>query len=260
MEIEKKAIRLGAVAAGISSIESLVENNAVDLNILPSAKTILVIACGHSRAALDSKNLQVKQYDTIATYEKVRTVCKELVTILERQGYEATAIPAYIPLDMSDGKYGMVGSVDLRRAAVEAGIGSYGKSGLLLVKGFGPRVRVGAVLTSAPLRRAKKKSKSLCPSECRICMLGCPSKALLGGGKVDKRACGRVIFEFGLRRMMKFTGEMFDASPEERADLLKSYPFRELWQTLVSGSYYYCFDCQALCPIGKEKRLRSFIS
>jgi epoxyqueuosine reductase QueG len=85
-------------------------------------------------------------------------------------------------------------------------------------------------------------------------MLGCPSKALLGGGKVDKRACGRVIFEFGLRRMMKFTGEMFDASPEERADLLKSYPFRELWQTLVSGSYYYCFDCQALCPIGKTKR------
>jgi hypothetical protein len=63
-----------------------------------------------------------------------------------------------------------------------------------------------------------------------------------------------VIFEFGLRRMMKFAGEMFDASPEERADLLKSYPFRELWQTLVSGSYYYCFECQALCPIGKTKR------
>jgi epoxyqueuosine reductase QueG len=179
---------------------------------------------------------------------------KEMAMALESQGYEAMAIPAYIPLDMSDGKYGMVGSVDLRRAAVEAGIGSYGKSGLVLVKGFGPRVRLGAVLTSAPLKPTKKKSKSLCPLECQICILGCPSKALLGGGKVDKRACGRVIFEFGLRRMMKFAGEMFDASPEERADLLKSYPFRELWQTLVSGSYYYCFECQALCPIGKTKR------
>jgi epoxyqueuosine reductase QueG len=254
MEIGKKAIRLGAVAVGVSSIESLVKTHAMDLNILPSAKTILVIACGHSRAALGSKNLQVKQYDTIATYEKVRMVCKELVMALESQGYEAMAIPAYIPLDMSDGKYGMVGSVDLRRAAVEAGIGSYGKSGLVLIKGFGPRVRLGAVLTSASLKLTKKKSKSLCPLECQICILGCPSKALLGGGKVDKRACGRVIFEFGLRRMMKFTGEMFDASPEERADLLKSYPFRELWQTLVSGSYYYCFECQGLCPIGKYKR------
>jgi epoxyqueuosine reductase QueG len=254
MEIEKKAIRLGAVAVGICSVENLIEANAVDLDVLPSAKTVLAIACAHSRAALDSKNLQVKQYDTIATYEKVRKVCKEMAMALESQGYEAMAIPAYIPLDMSDGKYGMVGSVDLRRAAVEAGIGNYGKSGLVLVKGFGPRVRLGAVLTSAPLKPTKKKSKSLCPLECQICILGCPSKALLGGGKVDKRACGRVIFEFGLRRMMKFAGEMFDASPEERADLLKSYPFRELWQTLVSGSYYYCFECQALCPIGKTKR------
>jgi hypothetical protein len=76
MEIEKKAIRMGAVAAGVSSIESLVKANAVDLDVLPSAKTVLAIACGHSRAALDSKNLQVKQYDTIATYEKVRKVCK----------------------------------------------------------------------------------------------------------------------------------------------------------------------------------------
>jgi len=245
---------MGAVAAGVSSIESLVKANAVDLDVLPSAKTVLAIACGHSRAALDSKNLQVKQYDTIATYEKVRKVCKEMAMALESQGYEAMAIPAYIPLDMSDGKYGMVGSMDLRRTAVEAGIGSCGKSGLVLVKGFGPRVRLGAVITSAPLNPTKKRFKSLCPPKCQICLSGCPGRALLGKGKVDKRACGRVIFEFGLRRMMKFAGEMFDASTKERADLLKSYPFRELWQTLVSGSYYYCFECQALCPIGKTKR------
>jgi epoxyqueuosine reductase QueG len=254
MEIEKKAIRLGAVAVGVSSIESLVKANAVDVDVMPSAKTVLAIACAHSRAALDSKNLQVKQNDTMATYEKVRTISKELAMTLEGQGYRAVAIPPYLPMDMSDGKYGMVGSVDLRRAAVEAGIGSYGKSGLVLVKGFGPRVRLGAVITSAPLNPTKKRFKSLCPPKCQICLSGCPGRALLGGGKIDKRACGRVIFEFGLRGTMKFVREMFDASPEKRADLLKSYPFRELWQTLVSGSYYYCFECQSLCPIGKYRR------
>jgi hypothetical protein len=57
MEIEKKAIRLGAVAAGVCSIGRLIEANAVDLDVLPSAKTILAIACAQSRAALDSKNL-----------------------------------------------------------------------------------------------------------------------------------------------------------------------------------------------------------
>ena len=100
MEIEKKAIRLGAVAVGVSSIESLVKANAVDVDVMPSAKTVLAIACAHSRAALDSKNLQVKQNDTMATYEKVRTISKELAMTLEGQGYRAVAIPPYLPMDI----------------------------------------------------------------------------------------------------------------------------------------------------------------
>lgn len=251
MEIIKMAIDLGAVAAGVASVESLSEAGAMDPDILLSAKKVLIIACGHSRAALNSKNLQIKQNDTIATYEKVRAVCKQLAMALEKKGFEAVAIPAYLPIDMSDEKYGMVGPVDLRKAAVEGGIGSYGKSGLVLVDDFGPQVRLGAVLTSAHLKPTKKSIRSPCPSDCQICLLSCPSKALLGQGKIDKRACGQVLFKFGLRGMTKFIGEMFDASPEKRASMLKSYPFRELWQTLVTGNYYYCFECQASCPVGK---------
>lgn len=56
-------------------------------------------------------------------------------------------------------------------------------------------------------------------------------------------ACGRVVLGFGLRGMTKFMGGMLNASPEERTEMLKSHPFRELWQTLVSGNYYSCFEC-----------------
>ena len=254
MEIRRLARQLGAVAGGVATVENLIGRKAIDLDILPSARSIVVIACGHSRAALDSMNLQIKQNDTIATYEKVRDISKQLAMALEKQGYGAVAIPAFIPIDMSDGKLGMVGAVDLRRAAVEAGIGSYGKNGLVLVKGFGPRVRLGAVLTTASLKPTTKKNRFPCPTDCQICMLGCPSKALLGGGQVDKQACGRVVFEFGLRGMTKFVGGMLNASTEERTEMLNSHPFRELWQTLVSGNYYYCFECQAICPIGKGNR------
>jgi len=254
MEIRRLARQLGAVAAGVATVEVLIERKAVDLDILPSAISIVVIACGHSRAALESRNLQVKQNDTIATYEKARDISKQLAMALEKQGHGAVAIPGFIPIDMSDEKQGMVGAIDLRRAAVEAGIGSYGKSGLLLVKGFGPKVRLGAVLTTASLKPTTKKNRFPCPTDCQICILGCPSKALLGGGQVDKRACGRLVFEFGLRGMTKFVGGMLNASPEERVEMLKSRPFRELWQTFVSGNYYYCFECQALCPIGKGKK------
>jgi hypothetical protein len=67
-------------------------------------------------------------------------------------------------------------------------------------------------------------------------------------------ACGRVVLEFGLRGMTKFMGGMLNASSEQQTEMLKSHFFRELWQTLVSGNYYYCFECQALCPIGKGNR------
>jgi epoxyqueuosine reductase QueG len=251
MEITKLAKELGAVAAGITAVEALIERKAIDLDILPSARSIVVIACGHSRAALDSKNLQIKQNDTIATYEKARNISKELAMALEKEGHGAVAIPGFIPIDMTDGKQGMVGAIDLRRAAVEAGVGNYGKNGLLLVKGFGPRVRLGAVLTTVSLKPTKKKNRFPCPTDCQICILGCPSKALLGGGEVDKRACGRMVFQFGLRGMTKFVGEMLNASSEKRSEMLKSHAFRELLQTLVSGNYYYCFECQTLCPIGK---------
>ena len=145
MEIVRLARQLGAVAGGVATVENLIARKAIDLDILPSARSIVVIACGHSRAALDSMNLQVKQNDTIATYEKARDISKQLAMVLEKQGHGAVAIPGFIPMDMSNGKQGMVGAIDLRRAAVEAGIGNYGKSGLVLVKGFGPRVRLRAV-------------------------------------------------------------------------------------------------------------------
>lgn len=78
MEIRRLAKELGAVAAGVATAKNLIERDAIDLNILPSAKSVVVIACGHSRAALGSNNLQVKQNDTIATYEKAREVSKQL--------------------------------------------------------------------------------------------------------------------------------------------------------------------------------------
>lgn len=254
MEIGSLAKKLGAIAVGVTSVEALIERKAIDLDILPSGRSIVVFACGHTRAALDSKNLQVKQNDTIATYENARDISKQLAMALEKEGHGAVAIPGFIPIDMTDEKQGMVGPIDLRRAAVEAGIGNYGKNGLLLIKGFGPRVRLGAVLTTASLKPTKRKSQSLCPTDCQVCILGCPSKALLGGGEVDKRACGRMVFQFGLRGMTKFVGGMLNASSEKRTEMLKSHAFRELWQTLVSGNYYYCFECQTLCPIGKGKK------
>ena len=46
MEIRRLARQLGAVAGGVATVENLIGRKAIDLDILPSARSIVVIACG----------------------------------------------------------------------------------------------------------------------------------------------------------------------------------------------------------------------
>jgi len=248
------ALESGADVAGLARVTPLREKGAIEPGLLPSAKTVIVVASAHSRTALASSNLQVQQYDTISTYENVRGVGDRIVKQLERFGYEAVSVPAFIPIDMAEGKFGMVGAADHRAAAVAAGIGSYGKSGLFLTREFGPRVRLGSVLTSWEGDFPPPPSISLCLEDCTACLDECPPRALLGNGRIDKSKCGRTIFQYGLRRVIRFIGEMMEGDPKKRRDLLKGFTLREIWQNFMAGNYYYCFQCQSVCPIGTRPK------
>ena len=63
-----------------------------------------------------SPNIQVAQYDTIHAYDEVARASHAVAHWLERKGYGAVAVPAFIPIDMSPPKHGMRGAVDWRGA------------------------------------------------------------------------------------------------------------------------------------------------
>ncbi len=67
--------------------------------------------------------------------------------------------------------------------AVQAGLGEYGKNGLLITKQFGPRVRLGKVFTDMPLAQDRPIQfgvKQFC-EQCNKCAQSCPVKAIRGG-------------------------------------------------------------------------------
>ena len=67
--------------------------------------------------------------------------------------------------------------------AVKAGLGEYGRNGLLITKDFGPRVRLGKVFTDMPLAHDQPISfgvKEFC-EVCRQCSGACPVKAIAPG-------------------------------------------------------------------------------
>ena len=91
-------------------------------------------------------------------------------------------------------------------AARFAGLGSIGRSGLLLTDDYGPCVRLGAVLTDMPLSRTPRKpctASNLCLT-CKKCAVMCPAKAIDDTisdkgqfGKVDDDACFAKWKEYG---------------------------------------------------------------
>jgi epoxyqueuosine reductase len=247
-----RARALGADIAGVTDIEGLIEAGAILHEPLPAARSAIVLGVRQSFTALDSSVIQMAQHDTLYAYSKVDCACHGLARTLEDAGYASIAIPSFLPIDMGDEIQGMVGEVDHRRAAVEAGLGVYGLNNLLFTELFGPRVRLATVLTTAPIAPNRPLRKKLC-DECGRCAEACPAGALDEPGKTDKRACGRVVFEHGLRGLMRFVFKWTESDARQRDALLKSRTFRELWQNFMTGMYYTCFACQAACPAGSAR-------
>jgi reductive dehalogenase len=72
--------------------------------------------------------------------------------------------------------------------AIKAGLGEYGRHGLLITEEFGPRVRIGKIFTDLPLAHDRPKSfgvKAFC-DVCRRCSSACPVNAIPDGPPSDE--------------------------------------------------------------------------
>ncbi len=73
--------------------------------------------------------------------------------------------------------------------AIKAGLGEYGRNGLLITPNYGPRVRLGKIFTDMPLAHDKPKTfgvKAFC-NNCNRCAESCPVKAIPFGEASTQR-------------------------------------------------------------------------
>jgi epoxyqueuosine reductase len=123
---------------------------------------------------------------------------KTMLTI-EENGYYAVAVPASQTVHDVEEKYSAI--FPHKTAAVRAGLGWIGRNGLFVSKDYGPRIRLGTILTDMKLPVIKSTVVAGC-GECRRCVESCPAMALTGncwheGCKrehvVDARACSEYM-------------------------------------------------------------------
>jgi epoxyqueuosine reductase QueG len=153
---------------------------------------------------------------------------------------------------MSYKTLGFKGDLNLKLAAVEAGLGSRGINDLLITPDFGPRVRLFGVITDAELEPTPKVEKNYCTS-CKMCIESCPAGAISESG-CDPLKCSPYSMKYGLPQMLRFIQDLEqETSTQKIFKKLKGFEVWNFWQALSQGSYYECFMCIQSCPVGKIK-------
>ncbi len=151
-------------------------------------------------------------------YERMEARSGRLALILVQAGFRSE------PLTYDDS----ISLIDLKVAAVQAGLGVRGQNGLVVTREFGPRIRFGAVYTAAPLEPDAPLRDYYC-TNCTICWGTCPDRAL-GPAGLDRARCRAE----------------FDPSPE-----MARLQERE-GKHPSPAARLQCVRCITSCPIGKK--------
>lgn len=202
-----------------------------DLSVLPAQKRMyfergITVIIKLSDGILN----QIKDEPTQTYFSHYRSVnrliddiCLRILLELEAQGYPSVAIPA--SQSVADPEEQFSGAFQHKTAAVLSGLGWIGRSALFIHQRYGPQVRIGTILTNAPLSVAEPVTDSGCGA-CRNCVKACPAMAIEGE-----------LWKPGMPR-----NQLYDA-------YACSQHMKEAYQHIGRG--VVCGLCVVACPVGK---------
>jgi len=222
-ELLSFCLERGASLAGVADLEqarAAVEAYASStLHHFPRA---IAIAVPFPRSVI-AELLQGPTRTYLHYYRSVNSLIDELCIRLTAR-LEAGSFAAFpVPSSQRSGKRKLDSIFPHRIAAYLAGLGWIGKSGCLVNATYGPRIRLGTVLTTAPLP-ADAPVADGCGS-CSACVAACPAKAISG---------------IPFSREIPFT----DRFTPERCDSYQNEVKRDFGQRV-------CGLCLAVCPYGR---------
>ncbi len=225
------------------------------------ADRVIVLAKRYSvgTTRLTRWNERHKFYNDEITLSLLEEASLELVLWLEDRGYPALIIP---PTHIDPWAYrgdpnAHLGTIlSLTHAAVEAGLGTLGLAGQLLTPEFGPRVILGAVVTSAPVTPDQRMAETLClgPQACGRCLQACPGDVVEHYGR-DWVRCDRYRSPHGFAALAEHIDGIIDAPDAETAKgMLRSKEHFYQWQSILRGAGVVtgCRRCQDVCPVGAD--------
>lgn len=225
--------------------------------LMPSAKTIIVMAVAHSLGAVYANDIKIWTRNKIQTSRLLDQVAEKVGRMLESAGYLSMPISADKPVEIHkiNPKTGkkfkrskLVSHLSLKHAAVSAGMGEIGISNLLLTKEFGPHQRLGGIITEAEFAPDPFKELNLCIKGCHNCEKACPVGALRDG-KFDVDKCF-TYWSLGFKKQLP---SKIRELPSFLKMLYQHNKYRD-WVVELGQNFMtdldYCIECMKACPVG----------
>lgn len=251
-QIKEFALSLGVDDVGFAAAADYNSPRSPKIEtISPDIKSIIVLAYKElSSCASPDKDIAMSGRQGL--YDFARTANYRVARYLESQYHAKTfTVPGAGPFAMLKETGGAVGQVSLRHAAKAAGLGVFGRHNLIIHPRFGSRILFSAVLSDLDLPSDPPFLDELC-NDCNLCVEECPAGALDEEGKTIVGKCFKTCQPYGLGSNIAFWKKVLAASPEEQKGMMSSVDYWRLYQSILVGNQYYCFNCLAICPIGTE--------
>ena len=192
--LKEKILSFGCHDVGFSFIgEELAQKTTGS----PDFKYAISIIVKLSDAVIDG----ITDEPTHVYFHHYRTVNALIDNIILKTGMEIEKLGGkYIPVAASQSISGYTGFFQHKTAARLAGLGGIGKSGLFISSEYGPRVRLGTLLTDLPLETGTPFNEDIC-GDCNVCVKLCPAMAISDSpfdlnspsDTLDRRACSEYM-------------------------------------------------------------------
>ncbi len=190
-KIREAVISCGADLCGFAGIERFEDtpDGFSPADFMPGCKMVISFA-----VSLGKGLVKVPPRLVYAHFNDINCIKTDLIAFdaskkLEEQfGCTAVPIPCDAPyeywdIEETEGK----GLLSMKDIAVKAGLGTVGKSTLLLNKRYGSMLTLGAVLIDLELE-SDAYAEDVCIKGCRKCIESCPVSAI-GDNTVNQKLC-----------------------------------------------------------------------
>ena len=283
-EIKSTILELGADMVGVAPVERF-ENAPKGngpLDYMPGAKNVISFGLHLADGICDVWGEYSEPGKTISPYLfygygltnlELGRIANVAAKRLEYQGYKSLMFPptwrisSYRWMGLREGNERA--DFSHRHAAVAAGLGEFGFSGLVITPTFGPRVRFNSIITTAPLvPDPMYEGPELCqPERCKyLCVKECPAQALhldktkevdIGGRHFKYTHIDIVRCFYGIFAMVKGSGSIggveIPPGPGSKEQFLEAIKQRHPMDQHMMNDYGiicgdFCGRCLHQCP------------